>query len=551
MSVSSAHRVVSQSRKSSYGTNWPAVWGAGGIVFLLIGVALARQLWPTAAPAGDQQIASAERAVRAEPKVDHGAALLAVRAPIELAAVDSTLDLVLAPQSAPRSDSTLHSKIAEQVPVAAAPTRPAAETAKFAPTIEPVEEGSFSAADALTPENLALDLQGHSLELDFLSLPGVVTTIPGVDRRGQKIKSVIRTDLVEVPDLAALHLELAGLPFRRGEECRKSTADTQELKRDSLRLHCVIDAMQFGNESRHMSNSAEQEFRAAFERRIVGEYRETPVASLLRNQPCFREPAAADTLVQMLQPMDESVRFELVGGLSAIDSPVASAALVQRAIYDLSPRVRDAALNELRRRPTQQYQKQFLAGLRYPWAPVADHAAQAIVALNLQEVVPDLNRMVDLPNPGKPHEDEAGRWITTDLVRVNHLRSCYLCHAPSTSASDVIRGSVPTPGERVRPVYSRDDHVGFIRADVTYLKQDFSVVQEMPEADPWPRFQRFDYLVRTREATLAEIALANSPEALDQRNQDYPQRVAVRHALDGLLEKATHPDSALPARVLR
>ena len=152
--------------------------------------------------------------------------------------------------------------------------------------------------------------------------------------------------------------------------------------------------------------------------------------------------------------------------------------------------------------------------------------------------------MIDLPDPSAPHQDETGRWVRTDLVRVNHLRSCYLCHAPSTSASDVIRGSVPTPGERIRPVYSIDDHEGFIRADVTYLKQDFSIVREVPNADPWPRLQRFDYLVRTRDATLAEIALANAPEAIEERDQEYPQRVVVLNALQGLLEEARDANRA-------
>ena len=193
---------------------------------------------------------------------------------------------------------------------------------------------------------LRLDLQDHSFELDFLSLPGVITYKPGVDRSGHEINSVIRSDSTEVPELCSQHVELAGLPFRRGQECRKSTADAQELRRDSLRLHCVVDRLQLASE-RHLSESPEQQFRAFFVRPIVGGSRETPVASLLRTQPCFRQPAAANTLVQMLQPMEESVRSDLIGGLSAIDSPIASAALAQRAIYDLSPRVRDAARNAL------------------------------------------------------------------------------------------------------------------------------------------------------------------------------------------------------------
>jgi hypothetical protein len=236
--------------------------------------------------------------------------------------------------------------------------------------------------------------------------------------------------------------------------------------------------------------------------------------------------------------MEESYRFDLIGGLAAIKSPQSSAALANRAIYDLSPRVRDVARTELRKRPKHEYRDQLVAGLRYPWAPVADHAAQAIVALDLHEVIPYLNGMLALPDPNQPRQDGEGRWVKTEIVRVNHSRNCYLCHAPSTSASDVVRGVVPTPGEPLPIMYYDDPSGSFVRGDVTYLKQDFSVVQEVPDADPWPKFQRFDYLVRTREATLTEIALANAPEAIEDRNQDYPQRVAVLNALQGLLENA-------------
>ncbi len=146
--------------------------------------------------------------------------------------------------------------------------------------------------------------------------------------------------------------------------------------------------------------------------------------------------------------------------------------------------------------------------------------------------------MLELPDPNRPHQDDTGVWVKTEVVRVNHLRNCYLCHAPSTSDRDLVRGVVPIPGERLPRMYYHDAGGSFVRADVTYLKQDFSVVQEVAKAEPWPKLQRFDYLVRTREATLAEIALANAPEAIEERDQGYPQRGAVLNALQGLIEAA-------------
>ena len=83
-----------------------------------------------------------------------------------------------------------------------------------------------------------------------------------------------------------------------------------------------------------------------------------------------------------------------------------------------------------------------------------------------------------------------------------------------------VSGTVPPPGHEL-PSASPESKGGYgsssrelqIRADVTYLRQDFSLVQLVPNADPWPEMQRFDFLVRTRvvnaeEANLIRAALA-------------------------------------------
>jgi hypothetical protein len=75
----------------------------------------------------------------------------------------------------------------------------------------------------------------------------------------------------------------------------------------------------------------------------------------------------------------------------------------------------------------------------------------------------------------------------------------------------------------------------FVRADVTYLRQDFSVTQPVPQAKPWPAQQRFDFLVRTREASGDEIAASRKPAA------NYPQRQAVLDAITGLKKIAERP----------
>ncbi len=548
MSVSSAQRVVSQSPKSTYGTNWPAVWGIAGIVIVFIGVAIARQLWPTPAPEIEPaRVAFRQRAPVATNPQRH-AALVALQPTIELAAAEPTLDVVLRLAPTPRP-SIAKAKTAEISDSRAKPAPDAAKAAQIAADEQPVkikqsakrgqlnaglEEGWFGAADSRSPEDLTLDLQEHSVELDLLSLPDGVKATPNVaEGRRQLGRLMLLVRLKEVPDLASEHPELRGLPFRRGASCRKSPEEAKAIQGYSTALHRLTDRIALPRLSEQQFFDFDpgilQSRDATWEQRLL---------QSLKTDATFAEPSATSTLVQMLQHQDSSIRLQLTETLAAIESPAATAALAERAIYDLSPSVRAAACNELRSRPPRDYRQQLLTGLRYPWAPVAVHAAQALVALKLQDAIPDLNQMLDLPDPNRPCRDNEGAWVKAEIVRVNHLRNCYLCHAPSTSDRDLVRGVVPIPGEQLPRMYYNDSHGSFVRADVTYLKQDFSVVQEVTKADPWPKLQRFDYIVRTREATLAEIALANAPEAIKERVQDYPQREAALNALQGLLEQA-------------
>ena len=126
----------------------------------------------------------------------------------------------------------------------------------------------------------------------------------------------------------------------------------------------------------------------------------------------------------------------------------------------------------------------------------------------------------------------AARWSGSTI---SAIACCATHHREATT--DLVRGRIAAPGEALPPsvqYYQRQDGI-FVRADITYLKQDFSVIQPVDNSGAWPSMQRFDYLVRNRplgevEAQeLSRLALAN-----------YPQREAVEHALRQL--------SSLPAK---
>ncbi|HEV3418180.1 MAG TPA: hypothetical protein VG056_15250 [Pirellulales bacterium] len=107
------------------------------------------------------------------------------------------------------------------------------------------------------------------------------------------------------------------------------------------------------------------------------------------------------------------------------------------------------------------------------------------------------------------------------------------------------------PGEPLPRFYYHDDEGNFVRADVTYLRQDFSVVHEIPDrgSDPWPKAQRFDYVTRTREATSGEIAAATALTAEGERTRDYPQRRAVMFAVENLWESIASDAAKQPVPV--
>ena len=45
-----------------------------------------------------------------------------------------------------------------------------------------------------------------------------------------------------------------------------------------------------------------------------------------------------------------------------------------------------------------------------------------------------------------------------------------------------------------------------VRADITYLRPDFSANLTVAQADPWPAAQRFDFVVRNTVLTPQEVA---------------------------------------------
>ncbi|HVS34494.1 MAG TPA: HEAT repeat domain-containing protein [Gemmataceae bacterium] len=285
--------------------------------------------------------------------------------------------------------------------------------------------------------------------------------------------------------------ELNGLPLALGVDCQLGKEPAENLQALSHKMHDTFAACLPNNGVDLRPNPDE------LRQRLFDE-----------DGKQWLTPDAIPCLLQILQPENKPVRLILVDALSRIPGKRATQALAMRAMMDLSPEVREAAIKALRDRPRDDCRDILLHGLRYPWAPVVDHAAEALVALDDKEAAPSLVPLLDLPDPSAPallKKDKEEVKLVPEMVRVNHFRNCALCHPPSMDVKDLVRGAVPTQG---RPLEGGPIGYGgsqqFVRADVTYLRQDFSVMQPVANPGAWPDFQRFDYLIRLRRPKMSD-----------------------------------------------
>src|SRR5262249_30478812 len=110
---------------------------------------------------------------------------------------------------------------------------------------------------------------------------------------------------------------------------------------------------------------------------------------------------------------------------------------------------------------------------------------------------------------------------------------------------EVVTAPIPTPGEPMNPPSSpygpssNPDVV--VRVDVTYLRQDFSVMQPVADSHPWPALQRFDFLVRPRVLTEKEAAEYREKLTPHERGRLSPYHRAILAALRELTGRDAAP----------
>lgn len=316
--------------------------------------------------------------------------------------------------------------------------------------------------------------------------------------------------------------DLRGLPVIRGEQCQLTPIQAQHLSVTSRAFRTLFSEMRDG-----------------FDRGIVDWKR---VNSQLNESAV---EADSTLLLQMLQCEHPHFRSLLNRKTALSSGPEATKALAHRCVFELDAQRRDEAVALLKPRVSAAARQFLLDALRYPYAPFADHAAAALIAFQDRDSVPALVRLLDASDPNSPTADDDGNTTVAEIVKINHARNCQLCHAPSHGAKDPVRVAVPSVSQPLPPPFSvayYDNAVSgeVVRADVTYLRQDFSLTLPVQEPGPWPKAQRFDFLVRRRAAFDWELEKRWS-------NTDYPQRYAVLRAL----RKITNRDFGVEADAWR
>jgi hypothetical protein len=354
--------------------------------------------------------------------------------------------------------------------------------------------------------------------------------------------------------------DLAGLPFAMGDECRTTGKHTQQFTNAVATVRSAL-AVQNAPPVAVMGGTPQaglppprgfwDQFQALCDQQDAG------AAKADRDLAAAARVAA---LMQILGADSPDLRPGLVKYLAGVTHPAATRALARLALYVTEDDVRSAAVDALKVRREKDYTDVLLAGLKYPLPVVARRAADVIAKLERADLLPELVAVLDDPDPRAPVTKRANGQkfaVVREVVRVNHHKSCLMCHAPGshlTVSSDILTAPLPVPGEPLNPPsrgYGQQASPDLmIRIDVTYLRQDFSALLPVADAHPWPEFQRFDFLVRERQLTDDEAAAFAEKLAPKGKGAVTPYHRAALAALREMTGKDAAPTAAAWREVL-
>ena len=245
------------------------------------------------------------------------------------------------------------------------------------------------------PPEFALfdDLQAHAHAIDLDAVPGTVANYLEAIRAGRTSEDAAgqasagrKTGTPEsdgIRALVALRPDLAGLPVRGAKECKRPAEEARGVQAISRAVRREQAALPPDASATRYDRSLAQDptFYDDFWEQADRPERAKAIIALLSQHKDWLKEENASTLAQMLQTEDVPVRLELAKALASIKGRPAGQALARLALFDLTREVREALTAALQDRPAEDYRQTLLDGFRYPWPPVADHAAAALAAL--------------------------------------------------------------------------------------------------------------------------------------------------------------------------
>jgi hypothetical protein len=402
------------------------------------------------------------------------------------------------------------------VAVAPAPRAALARTVEVAVAPSPRPARAVAGRAAVHTIPVQIDgRRGDEVEKDLLGIREVTLDVPGGPKVSNEVLASARRKSAPLDPPVVLasrtHTDLAGLPFRLGADALLPRERAEAMNALSRQLREAMPKTMVSRDDHR--TDADRLF--------------TVLTAVRRDQKAWAGPDSVACIAQMLQAEAQPVRRMSCELLRGLPTAAATETLVKWAVFDTDPDTRAAAVDALRDRDPKEVTRLLVGHLRYPWPRAVEHACETIIALGCTDAIPHLAAAYDMPDPDAPFEvdlpGQAGAVFRREVVRVNHLKNCVMCHAPSFAQTDLIRGTVPDLNQPLPPPTSPSYYTSGgaqITAEYTYLRQDFSVVQPVTNPGPWPVRQRYDYMVAVRR----HVGL---PGMVPSSNSPYRRAVGV------------------------